>query len=67
MMFISVIVTIAAILTVASNSIGVQCYNNNETYKKDHESKFRFTVLCLVLAIIGLICGGAGMIMAYRE
>ena len=67
MMYLSIIVTIAAIFTLASTSIGVECYNNNADYKGDNKKKFGFTVFCLVLSILALIGGGAGMVLAYRE
>lgn len=67
MMYLSIIVTIAAIFTIASTSIGVECYNHNTDYKGDNKNKFGFTVFCLVLSILALIGGGAGMVLAYRE
>ena len=66
MMYLSIIVIVAAIFTLASTSIGVQCYNDNNEYKKSNYSKFGFTVFCLVLSIFALIGGGAGMVLAYR-
>lgn len=67
MMLLSALVTLAAIFTIASNSIGVQCYNDNDKYKEENKSKFGFTVFCLILAILALIGGGAGMVLAFRH
>ena len=67
MMYLSIIVTLTAIFTLAANAISVECYNNNNDYKTDNKKKFGFTVFCLVLSIFALIGGGAGMVLAYRE
>ena len=66
MMMISTCIIIAAIFTIMSNSYGIQCYNDNDDYKNNHESKFGFTVFCLILAIFALIGGGAGIVLSYR-
>ena len=67
MMMLAFIVALAGLFTLLSNVYSIQCYNDHDSYKQDHEKKFGFTVVCLVLAIIALICGSAGMVMAYRN
>ena len=67
MMYLSIIVVIVAIFTIASTSIGIQCYNENTYYKTDNKKKFGFTVFCLIVSIFALIGGGGGLFLAYRE
>ena len=52
-----ILVILVSILTIASNSISIQCYNTNKDYKNSHPHSFKFTIFCLVLSILILIGG----------
>ena len=66
MMLISILIVLVSIIMIASNAFGVECYNVNEDYKKDHEKKFRFTLFSLVVAIIGLIIGSIATFKSFK-
>ncbi len=52
---IIIIAAIASILSIASTSIGIQSYNKNDAWKKEHLTNFNFLVINLVVSILILI------------
>ncbi len=49
---IIIIAACASILSIASTSIGIQAYNKNETFRKEHLSNFNFLIVNLVVSIL---------------
>ena len=45
MLFISFAIIIATIFGIATSSIGIECYNKNEQFKKDQGRNFDFIIL----------------------
>ena len=46
------IVLVVGILTIATTSIGINCYNNCPTEKESKKSNFNYLVMNLVLSIL---------------
>jgi uncharacterized membrane protein len=48
----AMILLIAGIFSIATSSIGVQCHNKNEEYKRANESNQTFLIVNLVSAVM---------------
>jgi uncharacterized membrane protein len=51
----AVFLFIVCLVSIATCSIGIQAYNDNPGYKKNHMTNFHFLVICLIGGIIVLI------------
>ena len=57
---------VGGIMSIASSSIGTQCYNENPKIKEEKASNFKFLVTNLVSAIIIVILGCISMYLAFK-
>jgi hypothetical protein len=55
----SVFLLVVGIVSIASSSIGISCYNNCDEQKTKNKNNFNFLVLNLILAIL-LTLGACG-------
>lgn len=53
-----VFLLVVGIVSIASSSIGIKCYNNCSSEKENNKSNFNFLVLNLVLAILLTLAAG---------
>ncbi len=56
-----IIAIISCIFSIASTAIGIEAYNKNADWKKEHNTNFNFLVANLVVAIIVLVLSLAGV------
>jgi uncharacterized membrane protein YidH (DUF202 family) len=56
-----VFLLVVGVISIASSSIGINCYNNCTEQKEEKKSNFNFLVLNLVLAIV-LTLAAAGFL-----
>lgn len=63
-LFLSFVLFIISILTLAGNGLGVECYNKNGTYKTDHATRYNMligtigsAILTFLIACIGFYLG----------
>jgi len=61
--FVSVAVALLGIgiFAIATTSIGMQCYNENEDYSKDKKTNYNFMITTLVSAIVMTIIGAVSI------
>lgn len=57
---------VGGILSIASSSIGTQCYNENPQIKEEKPDNFNFLVSNLVSAILLVILGCLSMYFAFK-
>lgn len=56
---------LGGIFSIATSSIAVECYNKNESLKKEKQTNFNFVVSNLVCAIILIIVGCISIYFAF--
>ena len=64
MMNAAAIIAIGIVL-ISTNSIAIQCYNDNASYKADRTSNYNWVMLNLVAAILVVLYGGYEGYKAY--
>jgi hypothetical protein len=64
---ILIVSILACIFSIASTSIGIQAFNKNDNYKKNHPHNFNFLVFNLIVSIITLLLSIAGMVIHFRK
>lgn len=52
---------LAAVFGIAGNSIGIECYNKNESFKKDKSRNFDFLIANLVSNIVLILSASISM------
>ena len=62
-MFFSAIFILICIAMLATASIGMECYNNNDAWQNSHESNYDYLIAAIVLPILMII--GAGLKIYY--
>lgn len=53
----AMIIAVGVVL-ISTNSIALQCYNDNESYKAERTSNYNWVVLNLIAAIAVVLYGG---------
>lgn len=61
----AIILLLAAIFSIATSSIGIQCGNENTGYKEAHPSNAGFLISNLVSAILVAIIAMIGIYLAF--
>jgi hypothetical protein len=57
---------LGGIFSIATSSIAIECYNKNETIKKEKENNFNFLISNLVCAILLVIVGCLSIYFAFK-
>ena len=65
LMINAVLIIAAGIVLISTNSIAIQCYNDNTSYKAERTSNFYWVVLNLIAAIVVVFYGGYEGYRAY--
>lgn len=60
-----ILLLIAGIMGVAVSSIGTECYNKNESFKKQKPSNFSFLTYNLVCAVVLILVGSGSLGFAF--
>ena len=58
-LIVASLLVIAGIFAIATSSIGVQCYNENEKFKEGRQPNFIFMIVTLVSAILMISSGSS--------
>jgi hypothetical protein len=61
-MMVLFIMAVLSILSIASNSIGIEAFNKNETWKTEKPTNFSFLIFNLIISIGLLILSGGALI-----
>lgn len=60
---IAIVLLLTGVFSIATTSIGIQCSNECESYKKTHESNQTFLIVNLVSAILVTLISCYGIYM----
>jgi hypothetical protein len=55
-----------AVMMAANTSIGIECYNKNEIWKKEKSKNFNFMIFTLVCAVLAIISAFVSIIFAVQ-
>lgn len=58
---------ILGVFSIASSSMGVECYNKNESFKTEKQSNFNFLIVNLTSAIVMVIVSFVSIYMSVKE
>jgi hypothetical protein len=57
---------IAGIFSTTTSSMAIDCYNKNESFKKENDNNFIFLVVNLVCAILIILTGSSSIALAFQ-
>ena len=60
------ILVLTGALMIAGTAIGTQCYNENETYKKDRMNNFNFMIFNIVSGVFAVLSASMLMYAAFK-
>jgi hypothetical protein len=60
------IILVAGVLAIATSSIGTECYNKHETFKKEKTDNFNFLVFSVVSGVFMIIAASVSSVLALR-
>lgn len=58
---------ILGVLSIATSSITIECYNKHESYKKEKKDNFNFAIATLVSGILAVLSGCVSMAVLARK
>jgi hypothetical protein len=62
-MFFTAIFILICIAMLATASIGMECYNNNDAWKNSHKRNHNYLTAAIVLPIIMIVAAGISLYM----
>lgn len=65
--YILIVAIIACIFSIASTAIGIQSFNENESWKNEHKPNFNFLIINLVVAIVVLLLSSVGLVLHLKN
>lgn len=65
LMINAALIIAVGVVLISTNSIAIQCYNDNTSYKADRTSNYNWVMLNLVAAILVVMYGGYEGYKAY--
>ncbi len=66
-MFFTAIFFLICIAMLATASIGMECYNNNDAWKNSHKSNHNYLIAAIVLPIAMIIAAGISIYLDYKK
>lgn len=66
MFFTAISLLVVGILSIATSSIAIECYNKNEQMKTDKKDNYNFIIVNLTFAIVMVIVSFASAYFAIR-
>ena len=66
-MFFTAIFILICIALLATASIGMECYNNNDAWKNSHTSNYNYLIAAIVLPIAMIIAAGISIYLDYKK
>ncbi len=66
-LYILLVSLIASIFSIASTSIGIQAFNNNDPWKRSHMTNYNFLIINLVVSIIVLVLSIIALFLYYKQ
>lgn len=66
MFFTAISLLVVGILSIATSSIAIECYNNNAQMKTDKKDNYNFIIVNLTFAIIMVLVSLASAYLAIR-
>jgi len=66
MFFTAISLLVVGILSIATSSIAIECYNKNEQMKTDKKDNYNFVIVNLTFAIIMVLVSLASAYLAIR-
>ena len=65
-MFFTVIFILICIGMIATASIGMECYNNNDAWQNSHTSNYNYLIAAIVLPIAMIIAAGISIYLEVK-
>ena len=66
-MFFTAIFILICITMLATASIGMECYNNNDAWKNSHTSNYDYLIASIVLPIAMIIAAGISIYLDVKK
>ena len=66
-MFFTAIFILICITMLATASIGMECYNNNDAWKNSHTSNYDYLIAAIVLPIAMIIAAGISIYLDVKK
>jgi len=66
-MLLTVIFILICIAMLATASIGMECYNNNDAWQNSHTSNYNYLIAAIVLPIAMIIAAGISIYLDVKN
>ena len=65
--YVLIATIIISIFSIASNAIGIEAFNKNDSWRKDHKGNFAFLIINLIVSIILLLLSSVALFLNLRK
>ena len=66
-MFFTAIFILICIAMLATASIGMSCYNNNDAWKNSHPSNHNYLITAIVLPVVMIVAAGISIYLDVKK